>query len=712
MNRNLWSNSHPISPHRTDFTCALLSTTQKICSLLIYLLGSQATAQIAFTDKTAVANIQLSAETWGANWADINNDFYPDLLISNHRGSPSLYLNNRDGTFTETGDLALDSSTLNGVQFYDKHGASFADFDNDGDTDLFFRTGSAYRNLLYINENGTFTEKGMSHGIGDTRGGKSATVIDYNNDGLLDILAGEQNWMGTGNAHFSDANFEIEKTCNPKVNAVAISDYNNDGSLEIICVIEGEFPQNIFATNTLPFKTRISDLPLTSLVNNFAIGDFDGDLDTDFILTRGFLRPTEATLITPNRLEAWLQSGPNTTRGFSFISDGNLTITSDSNFFKNAFDIYVGETEIKPFTTGNGGESTFSVEHDATEAIGLSDNTGNNRLHVGRINNRWHIETPASSDVTRGYIVVESSANISDILTYGTGVGDQPISNALLINENNVFTDKATDFGLSAPLSCVSVAAADFDNDMDLDLYLACTTSTQNLKNRLYENMGNETYTEILSHGAEGAIGKGLEAGAGTADSALLADYDLDGYIDIAVTNGLGLRPLHQGGPHQLFRNTTHNSNHWIELRPVGTASNRDGFGAKIIATSNGVSQLRELHQNNQRWGHHDKTIHFGLAQNTSADITVQWPNGTEDSYVNLQSDNFYTLTQDGVAELITPGPIGPNTANNTNRPDSGGGGCSMSAKNNHDSTLEWLLILSWFFYRFSLRSTMTFARL
>ncbi|MGH8605747.1 MAG: CRTAC1 family protein, partial [Gammaproteobacteria bacterium] len=105
-----------------------------------------------------------------------------------------LFRNNGDGTFAEVGIQAGVADDHDGVS------ASWADFDNDGDLDLFVLnarydvTANTITNkpfVLYSNNgNGTFTDVTSS-----TRLGKElnyvrtiANVVDYNNDGFLDIF--------------------------------------------------------------------------------------------------------------------------------------------------------------------------------------------------------------------------------------------------------------------------------------------------------------------------------------------------------------------------------------------------------------------------------------------------------------------------------------------------------------------------------------------
>ena len=70
------------------------------------------------------------------------------------------------------------------------------------------------------------------------------------------------------------------------------------------------------------------------------------------------------------------------------------------------------------------------------------------------------------------------------------------------------------------------------------------------------------------------------------------ADYDLDGCLDLLVTNGLNMRPLFTGGPKQLFHNLCNNGNKWMEFDLVGTTSNRDGIGSKVYVTTAGCHAI------------------------------------------------------------------------------------------------------------------------
>ncbi|MBI1224927.1 MAG: hypothetical protein GC192_06785 [Bacteroidetes bacterium] len=137
----------------------------------------------------------------GASWADYNNDGYFDLFVTNAGNEPCyLYQNNGNGTFTKitTGNIVTDRGNA--------HGSAWADWDNDGDLDLFVaRDGD--NNSLYRNDgNDSFTS--IQNEI-TTAGGFSfgAAWADYDHDGDLDLFVA--NREGTGNFFYKN----LKGTC-------------------------------------------------------------------------------------------------------------------------------------------------------------------------------------------------------------------------------------------------------------------------------------------------------------------------------------------------------------------------------------------------------------------------------------------------------------------------------------------------------------------
>ena len=194
---------------------------------------------------------------------------------------------------------------------------------------------------------------------------------------------------------------------------------------------------------------------------------------------------------------------------------------------------------------------------------------------------------------SEAYVQVDASTYaISQVVSTGLWPSDKPSRPTLLMNYSGGFSDATVNAGLGALVQCVSATAGDFDNDTDIDLYLACRTGASNLPNILYQNQGGTFVKLDGAGGAVGPVGMAVSSGAGTADSVVSGDYDVDGFLDLFVTNGFNLRPLQFGGPNKLFHNQG-NGNNWVELDLVGTNSDRDAVGAHVYATAAGKTQFR-----------------------------------------------------------------------------------------------------------------------
>ena len=163
-----------------------------------------APAPMKFTDVTAAAGIRFKhengafgkkylPETMGSGCAfvDVDGDGWQDIVLvqsSTWPGRPkparptlALYRNNQNGTFTD----ATAASGL-AIEMYGL-GVSAADFDNDGDADLYI-TGLGASRLFRNEGRGRFADVTTKAGVGDAGFSASAMWLDYNRDGKLDLF--------------------------------------------------------------------------------------------------------------------------------------------------------------------------------------------------------------------------------------------------------------------------------------------------------------------------------------------------------------------------------------------------------------------------------------------------------------------------------------------------------------------------------------------
>ncbi len=615
---------------------------------------NQLSAAIQFDNVTTSAGISFTGETYGASWGDVNTDGLPDIFVSHHRTLPGLYVNNGDGTFS---DLGGSVPTWANSEFRDTHGGSWADFDNDGDQDFMVGTGRGNDNQFFVNEAGQLIDRTTQYNLNySSWAGRLATWFDFDQDGKLDFLMGQFNGdsqllqqTGSGFNNFtSTAGISCTLTTYAQ-----LFDINDDGSMELLCGRSGAFPHKAYDVSTLPFTNVTSSLPSVSSVADTALADFDRDLRQDIFYVRGTVRPSGIKQHTSTDIEIALVGDE---KGFVFNSDGSITVdidwqpTQDGDLNK----LKIGSSGASPLSI------PFTLNPSDTSNWGLKphDPADSPVIYIGYDNasNKWTFIQYSGGSFSNAYLQISATTNITGLLATGFGASEGPLSPVLNLNYTSGFVNQTETAGLSAAISCTSVVAADFDNDMDLDIFLACRSGAENLPNILYENRGNGVFDLVPgAGGAEGVTGAAVGSGAGTADSVVVADYDVDGFIDLFIANGINMRPTQTGGPDQLFHNRG-NSNNWIEIDLEGTLSNRDGVGARVIATAGGVAQLREQNGGYHRWSQNHQRLHFGLASNNTVDLVITWPSGTQDTHNNVVANRLYRAVEGGGIVPVTVG--------------------------------------------------------
>jgi Flp pilus assembly protein TadD len=147
-----------------------------------------------FTDITAAAKVAGGrAHAVAVVPTDYDNRRDVDLLVVNYDAAPSLYRNLRDGSF---GDVATEAGLARAGAFT---GVAAGDLNKDGYTDFFFD--SAGGDGLFAMSDGRAHFK-LSPAPSNARGARAAQFIDYDNDGLLDLVAPTQSgarvWRNVG----------------------------------------------------------------------------------------------------------------------------------------------------------------------------------------------------------------------------------------------------------------------------------------------------------------------------------------------------------------------------------------------------------------------------------------------------------------------------------------------------------------------------------
>jgi hypothetical protein len=647
-------------------------------ALIGAIVSSPALGAPSFSDRTDAANLAGSSESYGASFGDLNGDGYLDIYTSNHRVQDALYLNMRDGTFYKISSQVLPWRNHKNA---DTHGGSFADIDNDGDQDLLIGTGTGNLEELLYNENQRLVDRTVEKGLatGDL-GGRLPVWLDFDKDTLLDVVMTQFDGAATLYRQNADGTF-TDLTSTAKFICTTfhyghLYDANDDGTLDFLCPDQEIFPQRIYETDTMPwtkiFEAKNSNhtwFPRIPGVVDSVIADFDNDGRQDIFLLGGVqLHPSTVVQSSPTHFEALLANG---TKGFQFVSTGQIEFKPDWNSADKEWEavdlsrILIGANGVHPSTVN------FTLDPTNPDVVGEpAKPTLETAYPIMRIwytpsTQQWALEVQAKLDATStgfsvAYFQVSSTSEIAGLQGTGFWPGDLPARPTLLMNRPGSYVDETANASLDTPVSCVSATAGDFDNDMDVDLYLACRTGASNIENVLYENLGTGTFQKVTNAGgAAGPIGIAVASGAGTADSVISGDYDVDGFLDLFVTNGLNLQPRDFGGPNKLFHNDG-NANHWVEVDLIGMTSDREATGAKVYATTGSVTQLRVQNGAYHRWSQDAKRAHFGLAGNATVDLRVVWPGGNEQTFPGVAANTLYRITENSSAIEAVPLGVAP----------------------------------------------------
>ena len=381
--------------------------------------------------------------------------------------------------------------------------------------------------------------------------------------------------------------------------------------LELVCATRnGTYPKvNAFDDGEVVDVT--ANFPQYARIADSISLDYDRDLRPDLLLVRGGERPSDAYQPSPERFEVQFITAGNKAKSVKFKSDGVLTVSASlragSDPQGNPAYIDIGSTSWSPTTL------TFDLSKDDPINAGIGSGSPGFNMGYLAASGEWQI-VQGTSAYSYSYVQVTSTAPITDLTFTGASASDKGSKPYLIRNTPTGFVT-ITNPGFATTLRCQSAVAGDFDNDMDEDVFFACTGGAHNLPDRLYLNNGAGKFTEAPNAGgAAGITGAAVSEQAGTSDSVVTADYDLDGFLDLLVVNGLNMRPIYIGGPKQLFHNLG-NANHWMEFDLVGTTSNRDGIGARVYATTAGITQYREQNGGYHRWSQNFMRVHFGLAR-------------------------------------------------------------------------------------------------
>ena len=444
----------------------------------------------------------------------------------------------------------------------------------------------------------------------DGRSARNVVFVDYDNDGFQDLFISENRRSGrqiglfhnTGDGRSVNLTDLIPSDFH-KVDGRAgsvFADYDNDGDQDLFLPV---LPHNVLLRNDRGVFTEVdlAGIGTDSLSTDQAIW-FDYDRDGFLDLYAGSREPSSG-----NRL---------------FRNEGN------GSFSDRTADAEI-DLLLSPEWGGSiGGMAAGDFNNDGWPDLYLGVSRSPNRLFLNDGQGRFLDATTGEiGDAGEAFAMatgdIDNDGDL-DIFQGSGGSGAEGRSLMLLNLGDGQFLDVTDNVGVGLDLlgrDTVGTGFADIDNDGDLDLVIG------------HSIKGSETLNFVLLNDGTGVF-VDATAGSGINESGgylAFGDFDEDGFVDL-------LYSTFEREITALYRNNG-NKNHWLRVELVGIASNRDGIGARLIATSGDLVQMREILGGVGRQ-QDEKVAHFGLAQHTRVDrLEIRWPSGQVDVLENIPAD-------------------------------------------------------------------------
>ena len=541
---------------------------------------------------------------------------------------------------------------------------------HDGD---WFVDGAAAAGLDFVHANGMtgnfYQPEMMGPGVG---------LLDYDNDGDLDVYLVQGGRLGEGEAllappadqppgdrlfrndldtgpggerrlRFTDVTEEAGIASRGYGMGVAAGDYDNDGWIDIYTTRFG--PNQMFRNRgdgtftDVTAETGTGD-PGLSVPATFFDYDRDGRLD---LFVGNYLNYSIET-----HWQCYAQSGP------ADYCPPEVSPPQPDRLYRNRGD---GTFADVTFEAGMGreygpglGASAADYDNDGWLDLFVANDQQDNQLWInqrdGTFRNRallWGTAFGATG-VAKADMGVDAGDFDNDgdedlFITELTGQGS-----TLYVNDGGMFRDESAGRGIRAaslPYTGFGAGWLDIDNDGWLDAIAVNGTVTLDLeahgpdnpfalqqRNQVFRNRGGERFEDVTDRaGAAFAL---LEVSRGAA----FGDVDNDGDTDVLVANG--------AGPVRLFVNEIGQMRHWIGLRLVGRETPRDMLGARVVVTlPDGSPRWRRARADGSYGSANDPRVIVGLGE--SADpprVRVTWPDGTLEEWSALPIDGYTTLTR------------------------------------------------------------------
>jgi hypothetical protein len=493
-------------------------------------------------------------------------------------------------------------------------GCGWIDYDQNGLLDFYLVNGAAtqiyapkrpLRSALYRNNgDGTFSDITDKAGVGaEGLFGMGVAVGDYDNDGFPDLFVLGYGrcilYHNHGDGTFSDVTERAGvKNSGRWASSAAWFDYDNDGRLDLV----------------------IANYVDWSPERNFYCGDEGPGM-------RSYCHPDDFRGQPPT---LYHNNGDGTFTDVSKSSGvgakggnglGVVTFDYDNDGWQ---DIFIANDHMPNFLFHNNRDGTFR-ERGYEAAVAVS---ADGQFEAG-------MGVDAADTVGTGRLDLAVTHLDMQLARLYRNLGDGTFDDATLQAKIGYATYHMSGFGMRF---------FDYDNDGAFDLFMANGHVLDNIERYhtdthfaqpklMFRNNGQGIFENVSDKLGLDFLLPRVSRGAA------IGDFDNDGDLDILVNNN--------GQAPQLLRNDGGNTNHWFQILLIGTASNRDGVGARVKVSARDVVFHDQRKGGMSYQSAQDPRLHFGLGQRSKIDaIEIIWPSGMVTKLADLKSDQAIAVKE------------------------------------------------------------------
>ncbi len=585
-----------------------------------------------------------------------------EKISSSHSG---ITFNNK---ITENDSI----NPLDVVNIYNGGGVGIGDFNNDGLQDIYF-AGNMVPGKLYLNK-GNFkfediTGKAGVSGLG--RWERGISVIDINNDGLMDIYVSNTIYKDSlrrrnilyvnqgigkdGIPHFEDMAAEYGLDIHVQSTMASFFDYDNDGDLDMYLAVN-EASNSTNPSDFIHRKDRNTPPSIGRLYRNEMDTLLGHPVFHDVSIAAGMKYEgfAHAATICDINNDGWKDIYISD----DFISNNVLYINNHDGTFTNRVNDYFKHTSFNSM-----GQDVVDMNNDGLpDVVELDMNPQDNyrKKMMMSANSTFTFQNfdlyGYQYQYVRNTLQINQGPTIGPNDTIGT-----PVFSEIGFMSNIAQTDWSWDPVIS-----------DFDNDGYRDLvvtngfprdvsdhdFVAYRKETNVLTNNMtllreipqvklhnyaFKNKGDLTFTDVTS-------GWGLNSPTFSSGAAY-ADFDNDGALDMVVSN-INDEAL-------LYRNTERDkdtaNNHFLQIKFKGDRQNVNGLGA--FATIYYDHGKLQVYENNPYRGYlstGQNIAHFGLGATAVIDsVVIRWMNSKKETIKNVKSNQVLTVDISDAKDLF-----------------------------------------------------------